>query len=234
MFSVVRALERFHEDAGGLSTCWHFSFGHYFDRQNMGWSALRVFNDDILAPGGKFELHPHANFEIITVVLSGAIEHEDSAGHRGITAENEVQVMSAGRGVEHSEANAGGTPLKLLQIWIAPNQKGLEPSWTRHRFGETEYANRLCPLVSGRAGVKAPLSIHQDAAVYRSRLSARQTISHTGGSFNYLFVISGSLTLNGERMEIGDSARIKDEPMLRIRAGEEADFLLLDLPAFDG
>ena len=120
MRSIVRASGRFHSHEGWLNACWHFSFGDYYDRSNMGWGALRVFNDDRIAVGGKFELHPHANYEIITVMLEGELEHTDSAGHWGILSANGVQAMSAASGVFHSEGNAGKKEIHSLQIWIEP------------------------------------------------------------------------------------------------------------------
>ncbi len=231
MISIVRANERHHSSEGWLSTYWHFSFSDYYDKANMGWSALRVFNDDTVAPGGKFGMHPHANFEIITVVLDGAIEHQDSAGHQGTTSANEVQVMTAGKGVYHSEANSGGKPLHLLQIWLTPSQNGLEPHWAQHAFGESDLRDVICPLVSGQQSVRSPLRMHSPATVFRCKLSQGKSLEYPASPYNYLFVISGSLNFNGRKMSAGDSAKIKDEQKLEFKAEKETDFLLFDLPA---
>ncbi|MDE1798533.1 MAG: pirin family protein [Candidatus Micrarchaeota archaeon] len=240
MISIVRSGERHFLDAGWLQSRYHFSFADHYDSSNMGWGALRVLNDDRIAPGGKFGMHPHANYEIFTVVLEGAIEHQDSAGHKGIIHSNGVQAMTAGKGVYHSESNPGDQPLHSLQIWITPDHKGLEPHWEQHAFKKSDFENKLCPLVSGRSRVKAPLSMRQDAVVYRCGLAAGKTIEHPASGalsaakaspYHYLFVISGQLSLNGEKMSEGDSAKIKGEKTLSLKAITSADFLLFDLPA---
>lgn len=232
MISIVRANERFLLEGGWLQARWHFSFGDYYDPSNMGWGALRVFNDDHIAPGGKFDLHPHANYEILTVVLSGAITHMDSAGHQGVVKADGVQAMTAGRGVHHSEENVGKLPLHSLQIWLTPDQKGLEPSWKSHSFSKSDFKNKLCPLASGVKGVKAPLSIHQDATIFRSQLAKEQKLAYSLSTsrLSYLFVISGELLLNLHEMKEGDSAKIKSESSLSISASSACDFLLFDLP----
>lgn len=231
MIQIIKSAQRFHRQEGWLNTRWHFSFDDYFDPQNMGWGNLRVFNDDVVAPGGKFGMHPHANFEIITIVLDGAIVHEDSAGHKGTTGADEVQVMTAGRGVYHSEANEGKKPLHLLQIWIASNRKGLEPAWKQHSFSTKDFENHLCAMVSGVAETSAPLPIHQDATLYRARLSKNKSLTHAqAGAYSYLFVISGELTLNGHALAVGDSAKIKDEKKLEFSTASSCDFLLIELP----
>ncbi|MCL6089199.1 MAG: pirin family protein [Candidatus Marsarchaeota archaeon] len=233
MQSIVRASERYHSQEGWLDTCLHFSFSDYYDRSNMGWGALRVFNDDRIAPGGKFDLHPHANYEIMTVMLEGAMEHTDSAGHKGILHSIGVQAMSAGSGVYHSEANAGKTSTHSLQIWIEPTKKGGEPTWKSHQFEEAEFHNRLCPLVSGIEKQKAPLQIRQNAAVYRSRLAPGKSLSHSfSGSHAFVYVVSGKLKIGPDLLEAADSMKIKDEKKIEFEAAgsDAADFILIELP----
>ncbi len=229
MISIVKSGERFHLQEGWLSTYWHFSFGHYRDPNNMGWGVLRVLNDDTIAPGGEFPMHPHANFEIITVVLEGEIQHRDSAGNSGTTKQDEVQAMTVGKGVFHSEKNSGKQPLKLLQIWIEPEKKGLPPSWAQAKFSRHDFEGKFCPLVSGK--VKAPLKIHQAATIYRCNLAKGKKLEFSpSGEFSYIFVISGELGLNGNALTTGDSAKIKNEKKLSFSTSDTADFLLFDLP----
>ncbi len=232
MISILRASERFHSKEGWLETYWHFSFGHYHDPRNMGWGKLRVFNDDYISPGGKFDLHPHANYEIMTVMLEGELEHEDSGGHKGTLGPYGVQAMSAGSGVFHSEANSGKKTVHSLQIWIEPEKKGGIPTWKSHPFQPEDFHNRLCPLVSGRPEVSASLQIRQKAVMYRSQLDAKKTVSHPFiGSHGYVFVISGALSTGSVVLSSGDSLKLKDEKKIGLKAGEaRADFLLFDLP----
>lgn len=233
MRSLVRADTRFHSHEGWLDTYWHFSFGHYFDSGNMGWGALRVFNDDRIAVGGKFDLHPHANYEIMTVMLRGALEHTDSAGHKGILRANGVQAMSAGTGVYHSEAQHGSQEVHSLQIWIEPMKKGGEPTWKSHEFKTSDFENKLCPLVSGLEKTKAPLEIRQTAAVYRARLGQKKSISHSlSTSHAFIYVVSGTLKIGSEVLGIADSMKIKEEKKIEFEAaGEEGvEFILIETP----
>ena len=233
MRSIVRASERFHSNEDWLNTYWHFSFGNYYDRSNMGWGALRVFNDDRIAVGGKFDLHPHANYEIMTVMLDGELEHTDSAGHKGILSANGVQAMSAASGVFHSEAQAGAKPVHSLQIWIEPIKKGGEPVWASHEFKPKDFENNLCLLVSGIEKQKAPLSIRQTAAVYRARLGSAKSLSHSfSGVHAFVYVVSGSLKIGSDTLEAADSMKIKDEKKLEFEAAgsDGADFILIELP----
>lgn len=229
MIDIVRASERYHLEEDWLSTYHHFSFDTYYDPSNMEWGALRVFNDDFIAPGGKFGMHPHANFEIITVVLEGQISHQDTSGGKGITGANQVQAMTAGTGVFHSEENSGKTKLHLLQIWLAPRKRGLTPTYAQATFSPKDFGGKLCPLVSGT--IKAPLHINQDATIYRCVLGKNGKTSHApDGKYAYAYVISGELELNGKKLGIADSAKIKDEKELSFSSQKGADFVLLCLP----
>lgn len=233
MRAIVRASERFHSRDGWLDTCWHFSFGHYHDPRNMGWGRLRVFNDDRIAVGGKFDLHPHANYEIMTVMLEGELEHTDSAGHRGILHSNGVQAMSAASGVYHSEAQHGAKPVHSLQIWIEPIKKGGEPTWASHDFKPEDFENCLCPLVSGIEKTKAPLQIRQAATVCRARLGPKKSLSHSfSGTHAFVYVVSGTLKIGTDTLEAADSMRIKDEKKTEFEAAgtDSADFIMIELP----
>ena len=232
MIQIIPSEERHHENHGWLDTRWHFSFADYYDPRNEHWGALRVFNDDVIEPGQGFGMHPHRDMEIITYVLAGKLEHRDSLGHRGLISPGEVQVMSAGRGIRHSEYNASQSePLHLLQLWIFPRHNGLEPRWEQRVFTAEEREGRLLPAVSS-GDLPGTLTIDQDARIYLSRLAAGKQASLAGkpGRKAYLFVISGELKVNGRKLDAGDQARIADEKEITIESVNDAELILLDLP----
>lgn len=230
MIRHIPAASRHHADFGWLSTYWHFSFDSYYDPANMGWGPLRVFNDDVIQPGQGFPMHGHRDMEIITIVLEGVLEHRDSIGSRHLLRPHEVQVMSAGRGIRHSEFNASPTdPLHLLQIWIQPRRRGLEPRWQQKMFPVP--GAELLPVVSS-GNVEGTLAIDQDATIYRAAPAAGQRIRHGPASLEkaYLFLISGEVALNGIQLAAGDQARLEAEQELVIEALAPSEFLLIDLP----
>lgn len=232
MIKVITSGERHHADMGWLSTYWHFSFAEYYDPANMNWGALRVFNDDVIRPGRGFGAHPHRDMEIVTYVLEGELEHRDNRGNTGVVHPGEVQVMSAGTGIFHSEYNhAKDRPVHLLQIWILPRTKGRQPRWEQRRFAAAERRGILLPVVSA-GDLPGTLAIDQDAAIYVSALPAGQGVLHRSrpGRKAYLFVIGGALTVNGTPLGPGDQARIADEPELGLAATQDAELILLDLP----
>ncbi|HEX9760376.1 MAG TPA: pirin family protein [Candidatus Acidoferrales bacterium] len=245
MTQIIRAGERYHHDAGWLSTYWHFSFDHYHDPANIQFGPLRVFNDDVVQPSGGFPMHAHREMEIVTYVLSGTLEHRDSLGNTGQIGPGEVQRMSAGTGIRHSEYNPSETePLHLLQLWVIPAVRGLAPSWEQKQFTREQRTGRLLPVAvpaeKGDGNTFAPLSvngavsIHQDATIYVSRLEPGQQVTHTLGEGRraYLFVTEGEVRWNGETLRAGDQARITDTLELRLAAGvaSAGDLLLIDLP----
>ncbi len=232
MIQVIRSEERYHADMGWLSTYWHFSFAEYYDPANMNWGALRVFNDDVIRPGQGFGAHPHRDMEIVTYVLEGELEHRDNQGNTGVIHPGEVQVMSAGTGIFHSEYNhSEDRPVHLLQIWILPRTKGGKPRWEQRRFAVAERRGILLPVVSA-GDVQGTLAIDQDATIHVSSLRAGQAVVHRSraGRKAYLFVIGGALAVNGTPLGPGDQARIADEPELNLAAAQEAELILLDLP----
>jgi len=232
VIKILKANERHHRDLGWLSTYWHFSFDDYYDPANTNWGALRVFNDDIIQPGQGFGAHPHRDMEIVTYVLDGELEHQDNQGNRGVIRAGEFQVMSAGTGIVHAEYNhSRERPLHLLQLWITPRTKGLPPRWEQRRFTVEDRMGKLLPVVSG-GDVPATLIFDQDAVIYVSSLGAGQEVTHKSrpGRKPYLFVITGSLTVNGTLVAAGDQARIADEPELALQATEAAELIFLDLP----
>ncbi len=235
MIKVIPSLERHHANFGWLDTRRHFSFDTYYDPQNVNWGALRVFNDDVIEPGQGFGMHPHRDMEIVTYVLEGELEHRDNTGNRGVIHPGEVQVMSAGTGIVHSEFNhSQEKAVHLLQLWILPRVKGLKPRWDQKQFSRQARAGKLLPVVSG-GDVSGTLKISQDARIFVSALEAGQEVSHHSqpGRKAYLFVIEGSLAVNGASLGAGDQARIAGETQLRIRAGSNAHLILLDLPEFE-
>jgi redox-sensitive bicupin YhaK (pirin superfamily) len=208
-----------------------FSFNRYFDPEWMGFRSLRVINEDRIAPGGRFEWHPHRDMEILTWILSGALEHEDSTGARGVLRPGDLQKMSAGRGIYHSEANASGKePLHLLQIWIHPSQKGLAPSYCEKHFPPDARWNRLCLLASPTERDGA-LPLIQAAEVWTAVLEPDRKVEHALAEDRYAWVqvASGVVSVNGIELRAGDGAAISNETSLEFRARSQAEFLLFDL-----
>ena len=244
MVQIIRSADRHHLDAGWLSTHWHFSFDDYYDPENISFGPLRVFNDDVIKPSGGFPMHPHKEMEIVTYVIEGTLEHSDSMGNKGQIKPGEIQRMSAGTGLRHSEYNASKTdPLHLVQLWIIPAKQRLTPSWEQKQFSVEARSGKLLPIaVPEGEKVGGAVSIHQDATIYTSLLSNGQTAKHAMdvGRRAYIFVINGELKLeakNGNKdakpvtLAAGDQARVTDVATLTLSGGATpADFLLLDLP----
>ncbi len=231
MITVRKSADRGHFDHGWLDTYHTFSFAHYFDPEQMGFRTLRVINEDRVAPGKGFGSHPHEDMEIITVVLEGEIEHRDNMGNGGILRSGEVQTMSAGRGIVHSEFNPSKTePLHLLQIWLVPERRGLTPRYQSARFELAQFDGRACLLVSND-GAGESLPIQQDARIYRSRLAHGQPLEHSleNGRHAWVQAISGELLVNDVALSTGDGAAISEVSQLTFSAESEADFLLFDL-----
>ena len=232
MIAIRPAKERGHADHGWLDT-WHtFSFADYDDRRFMGFRSLRVINEDFVAPGRGFPTHGHRDMEIITYVLEGALEHRDSLGTGSVIRPGEVQRMSAGTGVRHSEANPSASePLHLLQIWIEPSKSGIPPGYEQKTFADADKRGRL-RLVASPDGAEGSVTIHQDARVYATVLDAGQQVVHrlAPGRHAWLHVARGALTLNGQRLSQGDGAAISDEASLVVVGETGAEALLFDLP----
>ncbi|MGI0018986.1 MAG: pirin family protein [Nitrososphaera sp.] len=229
MIKIARSADHFRHEEGWLSTQWHFSFDSYRDPANMGFGPLRVFNDDIIQPGKGFGLHPHRDMEIITYVIDGELEHRDDRGNKGVIRAGEVQRMTAGIGIVHSEYNHSKVkPVRLLQMWIHADRRGLEPSWEQQGFSKGERADRLLPVIAPDGAMR----IHQDAAIYVSSLGAGKTVRHElrRGRKAYLFAIDGSAQVNGSALQTRDAARIEGEKAVTITAEKPAELLLIDLP----
>jgi redox-sensitive bicupin YhaK (pirin superfamily) len=233
VIKVIKSADRHFADHGWLKTHWHFSFSDYHDPANMGFSKLRVFNDDIVKGGGGFDLHPHRDMEIITYVLEGELAHKDNLGNAGVVHPGEVQVMSAGTGIRHAEFNNSDTDdVHLLQIWIEPRHKGNTPRWEQRQFTAAQRAGKLLPVVSG-GDVDGTLAIDQDAMIYVSSLKTGESATHAikaGHRHIYLFVMCGQLIMNDQKISAGDQARIEDEAILKLVAIDDSELILLDLP----
>jgi quercetin 2,3-dioxygenase len=229
---IIKAKDRFHLEGDWLSAYWLFSFDRYYDPNNMNFGPLRVFNHDTIAGGGGFPTHPHREMEIVTYVLQGTLAHKDSTGGRGLIHPGEVQRMTAGTGIAHSELNASETePIKLMQIWLTPAQPGLTPGYEQKQFTESDRAGKLLPIVSG-GDMPGTLKIHQDSTFYVSQLKAGEAVTHQLGQGRraFLYVIEGTLDLNGETLNMGDQARITDATSLNFTASATSEIILIDLP----
>jgi redox-sensitive bicupin YhaK (pirin superfamily) len=235
MLQVRRANDRGHADHGWLDT-WHtFSFASYRDPAHMGFRALRVMNEDVVQPGQGFGTHPHNDMEIVTYVLSGALEHRDSMGNGEVLRPGEFQRMSAGTGITHSEFNPSGTePVHLYQIWLFPERKGIEPSYEQKAFDPAERHNRL-RLVASRDAAEGSLRINQDARIYLASLDPGTAVTHElqPGRHGWLQLLRGSAAVNGQALATSDGAAISNETRLTVAAGEPAEIMLFDLALFD-
>jgi hypothetical protein len=231
MIELRKSQDRGHFNHGWLDT-WHtFSFADYHDPDHMEFRSLRVINEDRVEPGAGFPTHGHRDMEILTVVLEGAIEHKDSMGTGSVLRPGEVQRMTAGRGVHHSEYNPSKSdPLHLLQIWIHPDRKGLKPEYEQKAFPEKERAGRL-RVVASPDGRDGSLTIHQDASVYTTILEAGQQVAHAlaPGRHAWVQVARGDVLVNGRPLGAGDGAAVSDEKEVTLRASKPSEILLFDL-----
>jgi redox-sensitive bicupin YhaK (pirin superfamily) len=231
MISVRRREERGHFNHGWLDTSHTFSFGSYLDPAHMGFRALRVINEDRVEPGRGFPTHSHADMEIVSYVLAGALEHKDSLGTGSVIRPGEVQRMSAGTGVTHSEFNASETePLHFLQVWILPEKRGIAPSYEQRMFSPEERAGRL-RLVASRGAREGSLKIHQDVDLFASLLAPGQAVAHilAEGRHAWLQVARGEVQANGTPLRSGDGAALSGERALEIASEAGAEVLLFDL-----
>lgn len=231
MITIRPSAERGHVRYDWLDSRHTFSFDTYYDPKHMGFRSLRVINEDHVAPGKGFPMHRHENMEVITVIVKGKLRHEDDLGHGSVIGPGEVQRFSAGTGIRHSEFNPSDTEdVHLLQIWILPESKGLEPSYEQKRFDPAQYRGKLL-LVASRDGREGSVTVHQDAALYLSEIDSGGTLEHplTEGRHVWLQLIDGELSLNGEDLRAGDGAAVSEESLLRMEARSKATFLLFDL-----
>lgn len=230
MLDIRRQDDHYHHTRSWLETDWHFSFGDYYDPDNVRFGPLRVVNHDLIDGGGGFPMHSHDNMEIITWIVDGTIVHEDSTGTKEAVGRNGIQKMSAGTGISHSEYNGSDTEqLHLLQIWIEPDTEDVEPSYSDNKFDEEKLDGQLTPI-AGADDNEVP--IRQDATMYVTHLSDGDTVSHQLGNDRrgYLVVMVGQAILNDQEIYRGDAVRITDESSITMTAEDRAEFLFLDLP----
>ena len=231
MINLRKSQERGHANHGWLDSYHTFSFADYYDPAEMGFSSLRVINEDRVAPKGGFPTHPHRDMEIVTYILDGELAHQDSMGNGSVIRVGDVQRMSAGTGIRHSEFNGSESqPVHLLQIWIEPDTTGLAPSYEQKHFSRKEKQG-VFRLVASSDGREGSVTIHQDAALYASILKAEQSLRYTLAASRraYLHLARGRINLNGYPMQAGDGAKIHGPESLSIAALEEAEILLFDL-----
>ncbi len=231
MIQVRKATDRGHANHGWLNTYHTFSFSTYQDPQHTRFRSLRVMNEDWVAAGQGFGTHPHNDMEIVTYVLEGALEHQDSMGHGEVLRPGEFQRMTAGTGITHSEFNPSKTePTHLYQIWLFPEQKGITPSYEQKRFDEAGRLNQL-QLVASRDAANGSLLIHQDAKIYLSQIETGKGVALElkAKRYAWLQVLRGSVTLNGESLQTSDGAAVSEETQLKIQATTDAEIMLFDL-----
>jgi redox-sensitive bicupin YhaK (pirin superfamily) len=231
VIQLIPADRRGHTRTDWLDSRHTFSFGDYYDPERMGFRTLRVVNDDRVKPGEGFPTHAHRDMEIVTYVLEGRIEHQDSMGNKTLITAGEVQRMSAGTGVRHSEYNPSATePLHFLQIWVIPERSGLPPSYEQKRFDEESRRGRLT-RVAGPGGEGGAMTIHQDVTLHAGLFAPHETYRHrlAPGRFAFVHLATGALDLNGQPLRAGDGAAIGEELVLDLGAREESNVLVFDL-----
>ncbi|MDO5056944.1 MAG: pirin family protein [Lautropia sp.] len=220
-------------DHGWLDAKHHFSFAEYQDPSRVHWGSLRVWNDDTIAPGTGFPPHPHADMEIITYVREGAITHQDSLGNKGRTVAGDVQVMSAGTGIRHSEYNLEPGTTRIFQIWILPDRQGEKPSWGTKPFPKQDRSGKFMTLASGIEGDEDALPIRTNARVLGATLKAGETVEYRLDKTRYAYLVpaTGKVEVNGLKLEARDGAAIHDEDVIRITASEDAELVMVDAAA---
>jgi quercetin 2,3-dioxygenase len=235
MLTLRKAADRGHADHGWLDTHHTFSFADYHDPRHMGFGPLRVLNDDTVAGGGGFPPHGHRDMEIISYVIEGGLAHRDSMGNGSVIKPGDVQRMSAGRGVTHSEFNASPTePVHFLQIWLFPHSPGLAAGYEQKHFGEDEKRGRL-RLVASPEGSDGSVTLQQDAKVFASVLGKGESVRHTvsKGRKGWLHVVTGEVAVNGQALSAGDGLAIDGEEALTVTSDARGELLLFDMTAWD-
>jgi len=234
VIKIYPAKERYSRNHGWLQCNFSFSFGDYYDPSNLQFGSLRVFNDDYIQPLKGFGIHPHRDMEIVTFVLEGQLKHEDNTGGSEVLKPGEVQRMSAGTGILHSEINSSPDEVtNSLQLWFLPSEKGITPSYEQKKYDQMATNNQLLPVVSNRMRSENIAYIHQDLTIYMSNLNTgkKLTFNQENGRKIYVFVIEGNLSLNEQyQLKRRDAARITDLTRLDLSSQEGASFMLIDLP----
>lgn len=235
MNTIRRSNERGHADHGWLNSYHSFSFADYYDPEHTGFGPLRVVNEDRVQPGAGFGAHSHRDMEIISYVLDGALAHKDSMGNGSTIHPGDVQIMSAGSGVQHSEYNASAeAPVHFLQLWIQPSVRGIAPGYQEKRFSPEEKRGRL-RLIASPDGADGSVVIHQDVRVFAGLLDSTEAanLAVAAGRRIYVHVALGSLSANGITLAAGDALKIEDSPALKLAGGDNAEVLVFDLPGVE-
>ena len=235
MIDVVKARERHFSDFGWLKTYWLFSFADYYDPGNIQFGPLRVFNDDIVNPGTGFPEHPHREMEIVTIVIEGEMTHEDSMGEKNIIGAGDVQRMSAGTGITHSEFNLCDEPVHFYQIWLYPDKPLLTPSYAQMHFDTEDFHNNFFPVASGQ-GIENVVPFHTDATIYRAAIDRGTVLDYHTGKDRRIFVYlaDGTIEINNVRLQRNDQARIDLETVLKFDVCKPCELVLIDLPSCRG
>ncbi len=234
MIKVYEPNDLGHANHGWLDSRFHFSFAEYYNPERMGFGPLRVINDDMIKAGSGFDMHPHRDMEIITFVRSGAITHQDSRGNKGRTGAGDVQVMSAGTGILHSEFNLESEDTTLFQIWIMPKRNGVKPRWEAGTFADKAANDSLPLLVSGFEGdaEKGALYINQDATIHGGKLAAGQAITHPVRAQAYVLVSDGEVEVDGKLMTKGSGAEVTGQSSIALAAKANAEVIVIDVPVW--
>ncbi|MDX1949559.1 MAG: pirin family protein [Rickettsiales bacterium] len=232
MAKIFRFSDLGKADYGWLKANYHFSFANYYNPNRTGFGKLLVINDDKVSAGKGFAPHSHKDMEIITYVRSGAITHQDSLGNKGRTIAGDVQVMSAGSGITHSEYNYETEDTTLFQIWIQPNEMGVKPRWDARKFPKEISENSLTLLVSGRKEDEhlSPLFIYQDAAIWGGNLKANSLVNHKVKYNSYILASKGEFEINGQKMQQGDGAEVKEAKEIQIKTFTDSEIIVIDTP----
>ncbi|QNE39690.1 pirin family protein [Hymenobacter sp. NBH84] len=234
MLKYIPAIERHHAaPVAWLNSHFLFSFADYYDPNNMHFGPLRVFNDDVVQPHSGFPQHPHSEMEIVTLVLQGEVTHEDTMGNKTTIRKGEVQRMTAGTGIAHSEMNRTDKSLHIYQLWFLPNQKGLSPSYEQKDIDFLSHKNELVPLVTGQRVLEDVVYMNSNSTVYWANLREEKEIEFKTFPIRntFVYVKEGTIYINGSEIGPNDQARLTDENVLHIRAEKDAQFILIDLPA---
>lgn len=230
MIKTISSSERHFTDMGWLKTYWLFSFSDYYDPHNANHGALRVFNDDVVQPGTGFGTHPHEEMEIVSIVLRGEMTHQDSMGNKTVIRAGDVQRMTAGTGLRHSEWNHADSEVHFFQIWIQPDQSGLSPGYDQQFFSPESYRGQLLPVASDK-DIQGVVKLNTGASIYRSHLTADQNVQFdcSPGHVQFVYIVDGEATINGTHILARDQARIKNEKHLDIRTASETDLVLIEV-----
>lgn len=233
MQELIKANQHYKNESDWLTSYHHFSFAEYYNPEKMNYGPLRVFNDDLIQQDTGFDFHPHHNMEIVTYVIDGTLHHRDNLGNDGMIGAGEIQRMTAGTGVVHSEYNGSKTkPLRLLQMWVMADKKGLKPSWQQKKYTKEDRKNKLLQVIGPMNISNSELSIHQDVSFHISSLDVGKNIEHkiASGRSTYLFVIDGKISLDGNVMETQDASKIENIDKISIIAEKPTELILIDLP----